>query len=341
MSQASKVLIIQTAFLGDAVLITSLLEKIRLESPNTLVHLLVRKGLEDIFKAYSHSHLAQVWTYDKRNKLNSWWSLRNDFTKEKFDQVFVAQRFFGMGLLSIFIGAKKVVGFDKNPLSLFFDEKVPHEFGQGKHETERNTQLLTSWLGRTLYKPFLYAGDAGQMPINLQFKKYLCISPGSVWETKRFPVHKWIEFIHSLPLYQEIVLMGSADEKHLSGEIEQAFTGSGRHIHNACGQFNLIEAMVVFQNSQMAFVNDSGPLHICSAMNIPTVAIFCSTIPTFGFGPLAEQNKIIEVREKLACRPCGDHGKKSCPEIHFNCGNSIDVKEMFQAYQYFLASGSK
>jgi heptosyltransferase-2 len=195
MSQASKVLIIQTAFLGDAVLITSLLEKIRLESPNTSVHLLVRKGLEGIFKAYPYGHLVQVWTYDKRNKLNSWWSLRNDFTNEKFDQVFVAQRFFGMGLLSISIGAKKVVGFDKNPLSLFFDEKVPHEFGQGKHETERNTQLLASWLGPQVHKPFLDARDAGPMPVDLQPKKYLCISPGSVWETKRFPVHKWIEFI--------------------------------------------------------------------------------------------------------------------------------------------------
>ena len=126
MSQASKVLIIQTAFLGDAVLITSLLEKIRLESPNTLVHLLVRKGLEDIFKAYPHKILAQVWTYDKSNKLKAWWTLRNELTKEKFDQVFVVQRFFGMGLLSISIGAKKVVGFDKNPLSLFFDEKIKH-----------------------------------------------------------------------------------------------------------------------------------------------------------------------------------------------------------------------
>ena len=341
MSQASKVLIIQTAFLGDAVLITSLLEKIRLESPSTSVHLLVRKGLEDIFKAYPHDHLAQVWTYDKRNKLNSWWSLRNELANEKFDQVFVAQRFFGMGLLSISIGAKKVVGFDKNPLSLFFDEKIKHEFGQGKHETERNTQLLTSWLGGALHKPFLDASLLNNFPVDLQPKKYLCISPGSVWETKRFPVHKWIEFINLLPLGQEIVLMGSAAEKHLSDEIEDSFKGSGRHIHNACGRFNLQEAIAVYQQSQMSFVNDSGPLHICSAVNTPTVAIFCSTIPAFGFGPLAERIKIIEVKEKLACRPCGDHGKKSCPEIHFNCANSIDVHEMLQAYQAFLASGSQ
>ena len=341
MSQASKVLIIQTAFLGDAVLITSLLEKIRVESPSSIIHLLVRKGLEDIFKAYPQDNLGQVWTYDKGNKVKSWCALRNELAKEKFDQVFVAQRFFGMGLLSISIGAKKVVGFDKNPLSLLFDEKVTHEFGQGKHETERNTQLLTSWLGGALHRPFLNASHLNKFPVDLQAKKYLAISPGSVWETKRFPVHKWIEFIRLLPLDQEIVLMGSAAEKHLSDEIENAFKGSSRHINNTCGQFNLQEAIAVYQQSQMSFVNDSGPLHICSALNTPTVAIFCSTIPAFGFGPLAEQNKIIEVKEKLACRPCGDHGKKSCPEVHFNCANSIDVQEMLQAYQAFLASGSK
>jgi heptosyltransferase-2 len=341
MSQASKVLIIQTAFLGDAVLITSLLEKIRVESPSSTIHLLVRKGLEGIFKAYPHDHLGQVWTYDKSNKLKSWWTLRNELTKEKFDQVFVAQRFFGMGLLSISISAKKVVGFDKNPLSMFFDEKVTHEFGHGKHETERNTQLLASWLGPQVHKPFLNASYLNKFPVDLHPQKYVSISPGSVWETKRFPVHKWIEFIRLLPLDQEIVLMGSASEKHLSDEIENALEGSGRHIHNDCGRFNLQEAIAVYQQSLMSFVNDSGPLHICSALNTPTVAIFCSTIPAFGFGPLAERHKIIQVKEKLACRPCGDHGKKSCPEVHFNCANSIDVQEMFQAYQTFLASGSK
>ena len=341
MSQTSKVLIIQTAFLGDAVLMTSLLEKIRVECPSSIIHLLVRKGLEDVFKAYPQDNLGQVWTYDKSNKLKSWWALRNELTKEKFDQVFVVQRFLGMGLLSISIGAKKVVGFDKNPLSLLFGEKVTHEFGLGKHETERNTQLLSSWLGNQVHKPFLNASHLNNFPVDLQAKKYLAISPGSVWETKRFPVHKWIEFIRLLPLDQEIVLMGSAAEKHLSDEIEKAFIGSGRKIINACGRFNLQEAIAVYQQSLMSFVNDSGPLHICSALNTPTVAIFCSTIPAFGFGPLAKQHQIIEVKEKLTCRPCGDHGKKSCPETHFNCANLIDVQELLKAYQAFLPSRSE
>ena len=143
MSQASKVLIIQTAFLGDAVLITSLLEKIRLESTNTLVHLLVRKGLEDVFSAYPHDHLVQVWTYDKRNKLNSWWTLRNELTKEKFDQVFVAQRFFGMGLLSISIGAKKLSVLIKTRFPYFSTKKF--RMNLAKENMKRN-EIPNCWL---------------------------------------------------------------------------------------------------------------------------------------------------------------------------------------------------
>ncbi|MFY7989164.1 MAG: glycosyltransferase family 9 protein, partial [Fluviicola sp.] len=78
-------------------------------------------------------------------------------------------------------------------------------------------------------------------------------------------------------------------------------------------------------NATRCFVNDSGPLHIASAMNTPTTAFFCATIPDFGFGPLADDSEIKEVQENLDCRPCGLHGGKSCPKGHFKCGN-IDVR---------------
>ena len=70
----------------------------------------------------------------------------------------------------------------------------------------------------------------------------------------------------------------------------------------------------------MNYVLDSAPLHICSAMNAPTTAIFCSTAPQFGFGPLAEGAIILETKLDLDCRPCGKHGHKECPKGHFRCG---------------------
>ena len=331
MNPVSKVLIIQTAFLGDAVLITSLLEKIRIESPQTEIHLLVRKGNESIFQAYTHPCLERVWSYDKSNKRASWLDLRTNLKLESFDKVFVVQRFFGMGLLSLMIGAKQVFGFIKNPLSWFFTKAYPHPFGNGIHEVERNTALLSNWLGEKVFKPFL-----NPVKVPIPAKNYICISPGSVWETKRLPIQKWIDFIHLLPRDQAVVLMGSPNEKHLSDEIEHACLGWP--IFNETGKHALLASTSIFAQSKGNFVNDSGPMHLSSAVNVPTVALFCSTIPDFGFGPLADQSQVIEVSEKLDCRPCGDHGKKNCPLGHYACGNHISTQKMLLAYEALEAS---
>ncbi len=79
------------------------------------------------------------------------------------------------------------------------------------------------------------------------------------------------------------------------------------------------------EGAAMNYVNDSAPLHIASAMNAPVTAVFCSTVPAFGFGPLRENGRVVETKEKLDCRPCGLHGYKACPKGHFRCALGIDV----------------
>jgi len=337
MSSPNKVLIIQTAFLGDAILISSLLEKIRVESPESTIHLLVRKGNESVFEAYPHANLAKVWAYDKKHKWASWQALQKELKAESFDRVFVAQRFFGMGLLSLVIGAKKVAGFDKNPLSWFFSERISHDWGTGKHETERNTDLLKSWLGLQVFKPYL-SPIKKDLPQGLHASSYICISPGSVWETKRTPVRVWIDFIKLLPKNQFVVLMGAPNEVHLAEEIEKACPEHS--IINEAGKHGLVDAIRIYQQSLMSYVNDSGPMHICSAVDTPTVAVFCSTIPAFGFGPLATLNRIVQI-DGLDCRPCGDHGKISCPLAHYACGNQITGHQLLKQYEDLLAARSE
>jgi heptosyltransferase-2 len=78
----------------------------------------------------------------------------------------------------------------------------------------------------------------------------------------------------------------------------------------------------------MNYVNDSAPMHIASAVNAPVTAIYCSTVPAFGFGPLSDVSFIVETDEKLACKPCGIHGLESCPEKHFKCALTIDTKKL-------------
>jgi heptosyltransferase-2 len=59
-------------------------------------------------------------------------------------------------------------------------------------------------------------------------------------------------------------------------------------------------------------------MHLASAMETPTVAIFGPTVPAFGFGPLATRASVVG-HESLPCRPCDRHGPQRCPLGHFRC----------------------
>jgi heptosyltransferase-2 len=53
-------------------------------------------------------------------------------------------------------------------------------------------------------------------------------------------------------------------------------------------------------------------LHMASAFKVPTVAIFCATSPSFGFGPWKNRALVVE-DEQLQCKPCSRHGTRKCP----------------------------
>ena len=99
-----------------------------------------------------------------------------------------------------------------------------------------------------------------------------------------------------------IYIIGGPDDKRLGNEIHQQ-THEG--VVNLCGNLNLLQSAALMEGALMNYVNDSAPMHLASAMNAPTTAIFCSTIPAFGFGPLSDNCVVIENSQKLNCRPCG------------------------------------
>jgi heptosyltransferase-2 len=144
-----------------------------------------------------------------------------------------------------------------------------------------------------------------------------------VWFTKEFPEEKWVELIDQLNPERNIFLMGGPSDVELCQRIKQESIHS--NITILAGELNFLQSAALMKEARMNYVNDSGPLHLASAVNASVTAIFCSTIPEFGFGPLSDNSRVVQTREKLECRPCGLHGKKSCPEKHFKCAYTIDV----------------
>ena len=200
-------------------------------------------------------------------------------------------------------------------------------FGAALHETSRNHALLASLTTAPVAKPALYPSAANFAAVQKwQAAPYVCMSPGSVWETKKMPAQNWIQLINAVPANYTIYLMGAPNEKDLCEEI---LSGSSRgDVFNIAGQLNLLEAAALIKGARLNYVNDSAPMHLASATNAPVAAIYCSTIPAFGYGPLSDTQFIVETLEPLPCKPCGLHGKTACPLGHFKCGHTITTAQL-------------
>ena len=327
-----KFLVIQTAFIGDVVLATGIVEKLHNFFPDAQIDFLVRKGNEALLEAHPFLHETLVWD-KKKQKLRNLWRLLWRIRRSKYDKVINVQRFAATGLLTAFSGAGETIGFDKNPLSRFFTRRVPHIVGS-RHEIERNQQLIKELTDSTSGKPRLYPSAKDQQSIRqYQQAPYITISPASVWFTKQYPKEKWISFLRKLPSSQTVYLLGAHSDHALCEEICLSASvrpagGSAPSIINLCGHLSFLQSIALIQGAAMNYANDSAPMHFASAVNAPITAVYCSTIPAFGFGPLSDRSFIVEIQQPLDCRPCGLHGYKACPRGHFNCAHKITDEQL-------------
>lgn len=325
-----KILIIQTAFLGDVVLATALIEKLSEHHPEAELHFLLRKGNEGILKG--HPKLKKLWILDKSRKFASIAEIVKGLRKEHFDLTINLQRFLSSGVIASLSGAKKIVGFKKNPMSMFFSEKYDHQIEPDGtvHEVERNQQLIADITDAKASRPKVYPSmeDFDKVEV-YKSENFITIAPSSVWFTKQWPKEKWIDFINELPAGLKVYLIGAPGDLALCDEIMQQ--SKHQNIQNLAGKLSPLASAALMRDAVMNYVNDSAPLHFASAMNAPVRAVFCSTVNGFGFGPLSDNGKVINVKEQLSCRPCGLHGHRACPEGHFKCALLITSDQLLEA----------
>lgn len=311
------------------ILATALIDKLHSFYPDAKIDFLLRKGNESILANHPCVHEIHIWD-KKQRKYRNWWKLLGEIRRQKYDAVVNVQRFLSTGMLSAFSGGKQIIGFEKNPLSFLFTKRVKHVIGTDAnpvHEVQRNQKLIAEITDDAMSRPRVYPSEKDFQKVKLE-GNYVTIAPASVWFTKQLPASKWIAAIALLPDSVSVYLIGSKEDFSLCESIRQA---SGRqNVINMAGQLTLLESAALMKNAQMNFVNDSAPLHLASAVNAPVTAVFCSTIPAFGFGPLSEQAVMVETEEKLECRPCGLHGRSSCPQGHFRCAE-IDPAQIVKA----------
>lgn len=311
------------------ILATPVVEKLHRDFPRAAIDFLLKKGNESLFTG--HPFLHEVLTWNKNEgRYRDYLRLFRLVRKRKYDLVVNLQRFASTGVLTALSGAKTTIGFDKNPFSFLFSKKIIHMIRTGDcHETRRNLSLIEGITGPGSAPVKLYPRKVDVAKVS-SFKtgSYLCIAPASLWFTKQYPAEKWVEFIRETSPDLKIFLLGSPADHALCEDI---LARSDHHNGiNLAGKLSFLETAALMKDALMNYVNDSAPMHLASAIDAPVTAVFCSTVPAYGFGPLSQNSAVVETTETLSCRPCGLHGLKSCPRGHFKCAYTITTQQLLE-----------
>ncbi len=318
-----KVLIFQTAFLGDLVLSTHI-GKLIYDNFSTPVSFVCKKGLESTLEGLDF--IEEIIPYDKKTIF----SFARKLRERGFDVAVSPHRSARTASVLALSRIPKRIGFDRAALSFLYTDRVTYKMGRGIHEVDRNSALLSP-LGIEVaerVKPILYVYEREFEKTLIKFsvkRPYVLVSPGSVWATKRWLPDYFSEVARFfLRKKVNVYLIGSSQDRRQCEEVSKL---SGAK--SLCGRTSIRELLALVKGASLLLSNDSAPVHIASAFNTPTIEIYCSTVPDFGFFPLADKSVYLSV--ELDCKPCGIHGKSKCPEGHFRCAKDLTPDTVIKA----------
>jgi heptosyltransferase-2 len=336
-----KILIVQTAYAGDVVLVTPLIRATADYFHGAEIHVLVIPQTAGLLAHNPEIH--KVWIYDKRRSEKgggAFWDWARKLRAERFDLALVPHRSLRSAALVRAAGISARVGFDRSAGRWLLNRIVPYP--KNRHEVDRNLTLLSAlgWQGEPP-APQLFPSDAERKNVQtflnemqLTETPLLAMAPGSVWATKRWLPERFAEVAARLYAERKIktVLIGGPEDALPGQKIREM---AGESVVDAIGRFSLLESAELIRRCRAALTNDSAPCHLAVSVGTPVSAIFGPTIPAFGFAPYGPRNQIVEITD-LACRPCSIHGTKKCPKKHFLCMKQITADEVIKALNPFL-----
>lgn len=327
-----KILIIHTAFIGDIILSTPLIKKLKakyIDEGCSITYVTTPAGAS-ILK--NNPDLDEIIAYDKRGAHRGFkglYLLGKRLNYKGFDEVIIPHRYLRSSILARLTGAPTRIGYDNASGGFLLTKKIPYD--KSKHEVEK----LLSFVELDDFnddKLSLYPSEVEIQKIDevwknnsLEGKKIILVAPGSKWFTKRWPLEYFNELLKKLARKSEyrVILIGGHEESMLNMYTD-------KNIINLMGKTSLLDVAELCRRSNVIVTNDSSPIHIASAFEkLHIIAIFGATTRELGFFPWSKNSEVLENND-LDCRPCGLHGGDKCPKGHFKCMLEIKPERVYE-----------
>jgi heptosyltransferase-2 len=341
-------LVAQTGFLGDVVLTTPLLTTLHQHLVPTSLTVLTTPQAKPLLDC--HPVVNQVLIDAKRAEgrgLAGLWRMAQRLRREHFTLAVAAHKSFRTALLLMLAGIPQRIGFRQSPGWFLYHQTAnrdPHRheverilcimraFGLEPEDCDRHPFVQYHHEAKVKAEALLYeAGIAATDP-------FFVVCPGSVWATKRWTIDGFVSLVRQLDQhYGRVLLCGGSEDGPIAQMVHER---SGQHSVNLVGRADLQTFMALIDHAQVVVSNDSAPMHLAVARNVPVVAIFCATTPSLGYGPYSSRAVVVEKKD-LFCRPCRRHGGPSCPLGTEDCMRQVTMSDVLAGVDTLLTATGK
>ncbi len=339
----AKIVIMRTDRIGEVLLSTVLIDGMKKLYPDAEISFVTSEYSKDILAG--RSDLSEIITADTQ-KSSGWFlkavKLAIVLRKRRFDYSIVLNANKILHLATFLAGIPVRIGY-RRKWSVFLNKTIEDEREKGqKHEAEYAMDFARL-LGLKNFEqpsPRLVCEDASREKVkklllkkgvNLS-RKLIVVHPASSNPAKMWEKTRYSELIKKLKSHFEceIMVIGTGKERQLAEDI---IIDTSENIFNVCGELNLKELAALLKRANVFIGNDSGPMHMAAALDVPVIAIFGRNIPGVGpkrWGPYGKKHKVFH-KDPL-CEKCYD---RECP-YDYKCLTAVTVDEVFDAAKQYL-----
>jgi heptosyltransferase II len=334
------VLVIGPNWIGDAVMSTPVLANLRRGLPKARIDLLVPRYVAPLFE--EHPHVDRLLLRDPDQ---SWWqslALVWAWRRQRYDAALLLPNSLRAALNARLVGAPIRVGYATEGRGFMLTHTVPPADEQGLHQVEAYLRLLTP-----LHIPIVERTPALVPPTRAEVQadqlwdahglqrqeRVIGMCPGAAFgPAKRWWPERFAGLADRLiaQLGMRVILFGAADEVPLVEHIRALMTQPAISL---AGQDTLSSFMALAARCAVLVTNDSGSMHMASAVGTPVVAVFG---PTDARRTAPATARATVLRRDLTCSPCF---RPHCPYADHPCMRLIDIDEVYTAVLAMLEVG--
>jgi heptosyltransferase-2 len=334
------ILIIRFSSLGDVVLATAVIDAVQILWPDSRVTFVVKEEFAQAIE--NNPFVANLIALGPEDRsLRSIVTLSHRLRSEEVDLVIDLQGGPRGRLLAAGVGAGCVVRPRSRRLRRMLMAVRPGQWRrQLPHAVERYLECLSPWTdgGIPSGRPSVYLtpeerAGAFEVVEGIEGTRLVAMAPGARWPSKRWPAEYFA--ILGTALAENgygVLLLGSTEEGEVLDDVASGVSPK-ENVKVLAGNLRLLAS--AFSVSAAAVCNDSGLMHLATAVGTPTVAIFGPTAPHLGFTPFGDRHKTLWLG--LDCSPCSLHGDKACRKAEGElCMNLLEPHHVLAALRELL-----